>query len=184
MILNDDESDRCFSDAQLSMLVKSVSKKGKVSLDFDDFLALVSHMQELRLTFNAIDKDANGSIDHQELEEALRELGFKFTPDQVKLFLHMVDDDESGTIEYEEFFQLDYFIKRAQMLFTAADEDDSGELSFEEVKELLPTLDVDAKTDEEVRRVMNALDKDASGTISFEEFVNLLFCLIYGIALE
>jgi hypothetical protein len=33
-----------------------------------------------------------------------------------------VDDDESGTIEYEEFFQLDYFIKRAQMLFTAADE--------------------------------------------------------------
>jgi Ca2+-binding EF-hand superfamily protein len=31
---------------------------------------------------------------------------------------------------------------------------------------------------------MNALDKDASGTISFEEFVNLLFCLIYGIALE
>ncbi|ELR20346.1 EF hand domain containing protein [Acanthamoeba castellanii str. Neff] len=70
------------------------------------------------------------------------------------------------------------------MLFTAADEDDSGELSFEEVKELLPTLDVDAKTDEEVRRVMNALDKDASGTISFEEFVNLLFCLIYGIALE
>jgi Ca2+-binding EF-hand superfamily protein len=42
-----------------------VSKKGKVSLDFDDFLELVSHMQELRLTFNAIDKDANGSIDHQ-----------------------------------------------------------------------------------------------------------------------
>lgn len=36
----------------------------------------------------------------------------------------------------------------------------------------------------QVRRVMNALDKDASGTISFEEFVNLLFCLIYGIALE
>ncbi len=170
VILNDDESDRCFSDAQLSsahltcrgsiyfverwcvrvannlltmwtitacvvallwraaVLVKSVSKKGKVSLDFDDFLALVSHMQELRLTFNAIDKDANGSIDHQvntlslalylsttlcssasshqvhawavvidhltqptqELEEALTELGFKFTPDQVKLFLHMV----------------------------------------------------------------------------------------------
>jgi Ca2+-binding EF-hand superfamily protein len=48
-----------------AVLVKSVSKKGKVSLDFDDFLALVSHMQELRLTFNAIDKDANGSIDHQ-----------------------------------------------------------------------------------------------------------------------
>ncbi len=33
-----------------------------------------------------------------------------------------MDDDESGTIEYEEFFQLDYFIKRAQMMFTAADE--------------------------------------------------------------
>jgi hypothetical protein len=48
-----------------AVLVKSVSKKGKVSLDFDDFLALVSHMQELRLTFNAIAKDANGSIDHQ-----------------------------------------------------------------------------------------------------------------------
>jgi hypothetical protein len=35
---------------------------------------------------------------------------------------YKVDDDESGTIEYEEFFQLDYFIKRAQMMFTAADE--------------------------------------------------------------
>jgi hypothetical protein len=33
-----------------------------------------------------------------------------------------VDDDESGTIEYEEFFQLDYFIKRAQLMFEAADE--------------------------------------------------------------
>jgi Ca2+-binding EF-hand superfamily protein len=84
--------------------------------------------------------------------------------------------------------------------------DHSGELSFEEVRELLPTLDVDAKTDEEVfaisfsrlclaralssspplqvRRVMNRLDTDGSGTISFEEFVNLLFCLIYGVGLE
>jgi hypothetical protein len=35
---------------------------------------------------------------------------------------YKVDDDESGTIEYEEFFQLDYFIKRAQLMFEAADE--------------------------------------------------------------
>jgi hypothetical protein len=48
-----------------TVLVKSISKKGKLSLDFEDFLALVTHMQDLRLTFNAIDKDANGSIDHQ-----------------------------------------------------------------------------------------------------------------------
>jgi ABC-type Mn2+/Zn2+ transport system ATPase subunit len=31
--------------------------------------------------------------------------------------------------------------------------DHSGELSFEEVRELLPTLDVDAKTDEEVSAI-------------------------------
>jgi Ca2+-binding EF-hand superfamily protein len=31
---------------------------------------------------------------------------------------------------------------------------------------------------------MNRLDTDGSGTISFEEFVNLLFCLIYGVGLE
>lgn len=47
-----------------------------------------------------------GNIDEKELRSAMRALGFNPTKDEVADLIYMVDDDGSGTIEFDEFLNL------------------------------------------------------------------------------
>ena len=62
---------------------------------------------ELREAFNKIDKDGSGSIDREELEEALnKEMeaeGKKLTADQIDQLMNFADADGNGEIDFDEY---------------------------------------------------------------------------------
>merc|ERR1711972_651315 len=52
------------------------------------------------------DTDGSGSIDSKELKVAMRALGFEPKKEEIQKMISDVDDDGSGTIEYEEFLRM------------------------------------------------------------------------------
>ena len=60
-------------------------------------------MLNLRNCFNQLDDDGSGSIGVDELEEPLIALGLVDNRQQVQNIVQLIDDDQSGLIEFEEF---------------------------------------------------------------------------------
>ena len=61
---------------------------------------------ELRTMFQKIDADGSGSVDFQEVEEALSEIWPYMDSDGFRRAFSAADDDESGVVEMEEFVEL------------------------------------------------------------------------------
>jgi hypothetical protein len=59
--------------------------------------------QVLKVLFSLADKDGNGTIEEEELEVALRTLGFDLKPKQISGIFQRADADENGAIDWDEW---------------------------------------------------------------------------------
>merc|ERR1719329_1715491 len=99
-----------------------------------------------------------------------------------------VDDDGSGTLEYEEFLKMmthkilnrdpkDEILKA----FRLFDDDETGKISFKNLKRVAKELG-ERITDEELQEMIDEADRDGDGEVNEEEFLRImkktnLFCL-------
>ena len=60
----------------------------------------IDHFREV---FAVFDQDGSGAIDCQELGSCLRSLGQNLSEEELKELIMSVDEDLSGTINFEEF---------------------------------------------------------------------------------
>ena len=56
----------------------------------------------VRPFFNRFDRDKNGKLDIQEVENVFRDLGEHPTPDKMQIIFNELDADKSGEIDFEE----------------------------------------------------------------------------------
>uniref|UniRef100_A0A0D9WHI0 non-specific serine/threonine protein kinase n=1 Tax=Leersia perrieri TaxID=77586 RepID=A0A0D9WHI0_9ORYZ len=97
------------AESEVQMLIEAVDTNGRGALDYGEFLAVSLHLQRmandehLRRAFLFFDKDGNGYIEPEELQEALVEDGAADIMEVVKDILHEVDTDKDGKISYDEF---------------------------------------------------------------------------------
>jgi len=73
------------------------------SLETDLFGCLLSDMNNLRASFDSVDTDKSGTIDKEELQEALRKAGKRLSIDECKEMIARVDQNGSGELSFEEF---------------------------------------------------------------------------------
>jgi len=66
----------------------------------------IEHYQRLEDAFSYHDDGKKGYLSKSELRDCLRTLGHNFTEQQVWKLLAQVDVDHSGTLDFEEFFDL------------------------------------------------------------------------------
>lgn len=57
----------------------------------------------MREAFDSFDTDHSGTIDTNELDKIMRELGMNPTPEHVKEFMKHADADNDGHIDFQEF---------------------------------------------------------------------------------
>ena len=57
---------------------------------------------ELRQTFARFDEDASGNIDEKEFNSLLDALGSDMSPDDRKIGFALVDEDQDGSVTYDE----------------------------------------------------------------------------------
>ena len=63
-------------------------------------------MEELKVAFDVFDKDGDGNITSNELSSIMKGLGESLSEKEIKSMINEVDEDNNGTIDFNEFKKL------------------------------------------------------------------------------
>merc|ERR1719265_2119619 len=124
--------------------------------------------------------DGSGSIDAKELKVAMRALGFEPKKEEIQKMISDVDNDGSGTIEFNEFLQMmsqkilnrdpkDEILKA----FRLFDDDETVNTSLKNLKRVAKELG-ERMTDEELQEMIDEADRDGDGEVNEEEFLRIM----------
>jgi len=107
--LNLDEDD-------LKVKITEVDPEGEGKVNFDQFCTVVMPFleeeddeamhEELKEAFRLYDKGGDGYITTKVLKEILRELDNKLTEDDLDNIIEEIDEDGSGTVDFDEFMEM------------------------------------------------------------------------------
>uniref|UniRef100_A0A8C5R918 Troponin C, skeletal muscle n=1 Tax=Leptobrachium leishanense TaxID=445787 RepID=A0A8C5R918_9ANUR len=142
-----------------------------------------SRVQEFKAAFDMFDTDGGGDISTKELGTVMRMLGQTPTKEELDAIIEEVDEDGSGTIDFEEFLVMmvrqmkeDAQGKSEEELaecFRIFDKNADGYIDSEELAEILRSSG-ESITDEEIEELMKDGDKNNDGKIDFDEFLKMM----------
>ncbi|XP_063691923.1 calmodulin-beta-like isoform X3 [Bolinopsis microptera] len=139
-----------------------------------------AQVTEFREAFAMFDKDGDGSISVAELGHVMRSLGQNPTDHELTEMIREADDDDNGSVDFEEFLLL--MSKKMSMLdidqelleaFSVFDKDGNGFIDQDELTNVLASLGEELD-EEQVKEMMRQADKDGDGLVSFEEFKDIM----------
>ena len=133
-----------------------------------------AEVEEIREAFNYFDKDCSGTIDVNELKQAMQELGFEAKNQTVYRMIQDLDKDGSGQIDFDEF--LDMMCARVnkdnpediKKIFRLFDHDSTGKISLKNLRRVAHELGEDL-SDEQLRDMIARADMDGDG-----EFIRVM----------
>ncbi|KAL8215354.1 hypothetical protein R6Q59_026546 [Mikania micrantha] len=142
--------------------------------------------QEMKEAFDLFDADGNGTIDANELGNAMRALGFEMNKEQINEMIEEVDRDGSGAIDFDEFVYMmtDKICERNSKqeltkAFNIIDHDKNGKISIPDIKNIAKELGV-RFTDAEIHSMVEEADRDHDGEVNVEEFMRMMKTTSYG----
>ncbi|XP_053250751.1 troponin C, skeletal muscle isoform X1 [Podarcis raffonei] len=138
---------------------------------------------EFKAAFDMFDADGGGDISTKELGTVMRMLGQTPTKEELDAIIEEVDEDGSGTIDFEEFLVMmvrqmkeDAKGKSEEELaecFRIFDRNGDGFLDAEELVEIF-RLSGEPVSEEEIEELMKDGDKNNDGRIDFDEFLKMM----------
>lgn len=103
-------------EGDLQAKIDEVDKDKVGKVNFDSFCLIVMPFmededdeamnEELKEAFRMYDKKGDGYITTQVLKEILKELDHKLTADDLENIIEEVDEDGSGTVDFDEFMEM------------------------------------------------------------------------------
>lgn len=147
--------------------------------------------QLLTNAFMTYDTDKSGRLERREILECLQSLTLgstKLTPKEIKMIMQFIDEDGSGTIEYNEFAPLmfNWMVEALKMGFLQSEmgdvemylhdhisgyvEGDAGKVSFAKLKTALMEMDLVQLTPIQLHTVLADAAADESGAVEVDAF--------------
>jgi calmodulin len=135
---------------------------------------------EYRVAFAMYDKDKDGKISTKELGSIMRNLGQNPTEKELLEMIAEVDQDQSGTIEFNEFISM--IVKRmkdksleeeVKEAFKIFDKDRNNSITTFEFREVIKGLPIEV-SDDEINEMVLEADQDGDGDINCVEFVKMM----------
>ncbi|KAK8947466.1 Calcium-dependent protein kinase 8 [Platanthera zijinensis] len=129
----------------------------------------------IKQVFHMMDKDKNGTLTLEELQEGFHEIGQLVPEPDVRMLLEAADIDGNGTLDCDEFLTVSLHLKKVSSeqhlpkAFDYFDKDGSGYIEIDELREALGESHLDPD-DEVIREIISDVDKDKDGKISYQEF--------------
>ncbi|XP_076861593.1 troponin C, slow skeletal and cardiac muscles-like [Brachyhypopomus gauderio] len=139
---------------------------------------------EFKAAFEVFVQDAeDGCISTRELGKVMRMLGQNPTPEELQEIIDEVDEDGSGTVDFDEFLVMmvrcmkdDSKAKCEEELsdlFRMFDKNRDGYIDTEELCAML-TATGEIITEEDVEELMKDGDKNNDGKIDYDEFLEFM----------
>jgi Ca2+-binding EF-hand superfamily protein len=137
-------------------------------------------IDEIREAFNLFDTDGSGTIDPNELKEAMKSLGFDTKNQTVYQMISDIDKDGKGYINFDEFLdaltvQMSSSDSKEDILkvFNLFDDDQTGYITLSNLKRVSKELG-ETMTDAELLEMIERADADQDGQISPDEFYAIM----------
>lgn len=131
-----------------------------------------SEIEELKKTFQELDRNGDGRLSKDEIENGCLKYFNKIEFDPSKI-LEKCDLDGNGYIDYSEFlaasldWQKTLSLNRLVQAFKVFDQDNSGKISKVELISILKSTGIE---EDELNDIVSFADKNQDGEIDFEEF--------------
>lgn len=101
------------TEADLKQMIKEVDIDGNGTIDFDEFLEMMTKHTEyvdddddVIAAFKVFDKNGDGYISSDELRQVMTQLGEKLTDDELDDMIQEADTDGDGQVNYDEFYKM------------------------------------------------------------------------------
>ena len=152
------------------------------------FRAVHKTTKDVQEAFKRFDLNGDGSIDREELTQALGGSGQSFTQQEINAIFNAADVNKDGTVDYEEFiclmcpsaadivrkFRSQYVhIEDVRAAFKRFDRNGDGALDKQELSSALKSCG-QSFSDMEVNAIFSLGDADGDGEITMNEFVTLM----------
>ncbi|CAN6235473.1 unnamed protein product [Urochloa humidicola] len=151
---------------------------------------------ELARVFELFDKNGDGRITREELEESLGKLGMSVAGDELASMIARIDANGDGCVDVEEFGELYRAIMAGggggkaagagededeeadedmREAFRVFDANGDGYITVDELGAVLASLGLkQGRTAEECRRMIGRVDRDGDGRVDFHEFRQMM----------
>ena len=138
-------------------------------------------VMEIKEAFDLFDNDKSGTIDTNELKQALKNLGIDAKNQTLSNMMADLDKDNSGTIDFDEFIDMMTAkmsdrdtredLEKVFKLFLGDDQGDK--ILLKHLKRVARELN-ENMSEEELQEMINDLDSNLDSKLSFEEFKGII----------
>jgi len=140
-----------------------------------------AQIDEFKQAFDIFDEDGGGDISTRELGRVMKLLGQSPTPQQLQQIVLEVDQDGSGTIDFDEFLIMMVMqlneekkgedIEELKEIFRVYDLDDDNFIDFQEFTEALKQCGANPPCEDwEVQILFAEVDRNGDARIDIEEW--------------
>jgi len=134
---------------------------------------------ELRETFTKMDKNGDGYLSFQEVQEGLGPILERSGTNLSQVFKGIANAE--GKLEYTQFIaaamdeQLQGNEELCWRAFKVFDKDDSGSITMSELQQVVEGDELSKMIEgQSLAKIFEATDKDSNGVVSFSEFMDML----------
>ena len=136
---------------------------------------------EIKEAFDLFDSDHSGTIDTEELKQALGNLGIDAKNQTLQNMMNDIDKNQSGTIDFDEFIEMMTAkmsdkdtredLEKVFELFIG--DDNTDKIDIRHLKRVCKELN-ENMSDEELNEMIVRADSDRDGKVTFEDFYAIM----------
>lgn len=119
-----------FSEEATRMMIDMFDQDKTGQINVTEFGALFNYINQWKGTFEALDRDRSGSIDNQELTQALEQMGYRFSPTFINNLLSKYSPREKR-LTLDNFIVASVQIKRLTDSFRSRDAQMRGQATMQ-----------------------------------------------------
>nr|XP_054920540.1 programmed cell death protein 6-like [Dermacentor andersoni] len=127
-----------FNPETVRMMISIFDRSRVGTVSFDEFVSLWKYIDAWLRCFKDFDKDCSGSIDRNELRDALTSFGYRLSGEAVDLLLRKYDRERKGSINFDDYILCCISLQTITNAFKSYDTDRDGfiTISYEDFLKL------------------------------------------------
>ncbi|KAK7115326.1 programmed cell death protein 6-like isoform X1 [Littorina saxatilis] len=131
-----------FNPETVRLMIGMFDRDNNGTINFQEFQALWKYVTDWQNCFRGYDRDNSGSIDRNELKNALTSFGYRLSDKFYDILVKKFDRQGRGTIAFDDFIQCCVVLQTLTSSFRSHDTDQDGwiQISYEQFLTLVFSL--------------------------------------------